>query len=100
VRLTPLIAGFGIVLSAGCARDRVFREMSDSTYIKTMVALRQLPIGMADTTFRARQRDSILRAMGVTAAELEAIAIRLSEDPARAAVIFRAIENPTLSSPP
>ena len=73
--------------------------MSDSTYIKTMVALRRLPLGV-DSAFRARQRDSILRAFGVTAKELEAIAIRLSENPDRAAPIFRAIENPTASPPP
>jgi hypothetical protein len=89
------------MLASGCTRDPVFREMSDSTYIRTMVALRKLPIGPSDTLARARQRDSILNAVGVTAAELEAIAVRLSEDPARAAAIFRAIENPPpVSSPP
>lgn len=89
------------MLSAtGCNSDPVFREMSDSTYIRTMVALRKLPIGSADSLARARQRDSILQTFGVTPAELEAIAIRLSEDPARAAVIFRAIESPSVSSPP
>ena len=89
-----------LALSAGaCRRDPVFREISDSTYIKTMVALRRLPVGSMDSTSRAGQRDSILKAFGVTAKQLEDIAIRLAEDP-RAAVIFRAIENPTVSSPP
>lgn len=86
--------------AAGCNRDPVFREMSDSTYIRTMVALRRLPIGSADTVTRARQRDSILKANGVNPADLEAIAVRLSDDPARAAVIFRAIENWSTGSPP
>lgn len=90
----------GFVLATACTRDPIFREMSDSTYIKTMVELRKLPIGIADTTSRARQRDSILRVMGVTAVELETIAIRLSADPARAAVIVRAIENPAPGPPP
>ena len=90
-----------VALVAGaCSRDAVFTDMSDSTYIKTMVALRKLPVGPADTVARARQRDSILKAYGVTAAQLESVAVRLSNDPARAAVIFRAIENPSPVSPP
>lgn len=97
IRLTAIL---GILLATGCSRDPVFQEMSDSTYVRTMIALRKLPIGLADTTERVRQRDSILRAMGVTATELEAIAIRLSDDPARASEIFRAIENPTAPVPP
>jgi hypothetical protein len=85
--------------AGGCRRDPVFTEISDSTYIKTMVALRRLPVGSIDSTSRARQRDSILKAFGVTAKQLEDIAVRLAEDE-RAAAIFRAIENPTVSSPP
>ena len=88
------------ILAAACSRDAVFTDMSDSTYIKTMVALRKLPIGPVDTVARARQRDSILTAFGVTAAQLESVAVRLSNDPTRAAVIFRAIENPSTPSPP
>ena len=89
-----------VLLSNGCRREQVFTEMSDSTYVRTMVALRKLPIGVADTVPRARQRDSILKVFGVTAAQMESVAVRLSDDPARAAVIFRAIENPSVSSPP
>lgn len=95
-----LLSLFAALLIAGCTRDPVFTDMSDSTYIKTMVALRKLPIGPGDTVFRARQRDSILTAFGVTAAQLESVAVRLSNDPGRAAVIFRAIENPSPVSPP
>jgi hypothetical protein len=89
-----------LFIGLACSRDPVFREMSDSTFIRTMVALRKLPIGPADTVARARQRDSILTAFGVTAAQIESVAVRLSDDPARAAVIFRAIENPSTESPP
>ena len=88
-----------LTLAVASCRDPIFQEMSDSTYIKTMVALRRLPLGI-DSAFRARQRDSVLHAFGVTAKDLEAISIRLSEDPELAATIFRAIENPTVSSPP
>src|SRR5687768_10677180 len=49
-----------LILGAAC-REAIFREMSDSTYIKTMVALRRLPLGI-DSVSRARQRDSVLRA--------------------------------------
>ena len=89
-----------MAIGVGCRSDPIFREMSDSTYIRTMVELRKLPIGTIDSVTRARQADSILRAFGVTAEELETIASRLSEDPTRAAAIFRAIENPPTSSPP
>jgi hypothetical protein len=89
-----------MAIGAGCRSDPIFREMSDSTYIRTMIELRTLPIGTIDSVTRARRADSILRAFGVTAEELEAIAVRLSEDPTRAAAIFRAIENPPRSSPP
>lgn len=93
----PFFVGF-LLIGSSC-RDPIFQEMSDSTYIKTMVALRRLPLGI-DSAFRARQRDSVLRAYGVTAKDLEAISTRLSEDPELAATIFRAIENPPVSSPP
>lgn len=87
--------------AGGCRRDRVFTEMSDSTFVRTMVALRKLPVGMiADPAARARQRDSILTAYGVTGAQVESTAVRLANDPARAAAIWRAIEQPTVSSPP
>lgn len=99
-RRNILALTMAVTLATACRRDPVFQEMSDSTFVKTMVALRTLPIGPADTVIRARQRDSILKAFGVTAAQMESVAVRLSNDPARAAEIFRAIENPSVSSPP
>lgn len=87
-----------LIVGAAC-RDAIFSEMSDSTYIRTMVALRRLPLGI-DSVSRARQRDSVLRAFGVTAKDLETIANRLAEDPKRAADIYRAIENTTVTPPP
>lgn len=90
----------GLLVATGCRRERVFTEMSDSAYVRTMVALRKLPIGSGNPTVRARQRDSILNAFGVTAAQLESVAVRLADDPERAAEIFRAIENAGAISPP
>lgn len=98
-RTSTLVAIAALVtLVSACRSDPIFREMSDSTYVQTMAALRRLPLNI-DSVSRARQRDSVLRTFGVTAQELEAIAIRLSDDPARAAVVFRTIENFTTVSP-
>ena len=99
-RVSMVLAGI-VVLSAGnaCRNDPIFREMSDSTYVRTMAALRRLPLGL-DSVSRARQRDAVLQSFGVTAKDLEAIAVRLAEDPARAANVFRAIENSTVGTPP
>jgi hypothetical protein len=91
-RLAPLLA---LLLFTGCQRDTVFTEMSDSTFVQTMVALRKLPVGAnIDRATRDRARDSILNALGVTAAQVESTAVRLANDPARASDIWRAIENP------
>jgi len=99
-RPIAIIALAALMQSNGCRSDPVFVEMSDSTFVRTMVALRKLPIGSADTTTRARQRDSVLRVFGVTAAQVESTTLRLANDPARAAAIWRAIENPSTGSPP
>lgn len=93
-----LVAVALLSIGSGCRGDPVFREMSDSTYVKTMAALRRLPLSI-DSVSRARQRDAVLQSFGVTAKDLEAIAVRLAEDPARAANVFRAIENSTVGLP-
>jgi hypothetical protein len=99
----PLASLIGLVLVAApsCGREAVFTEMTDSTFVQTMVALRKLPIGESiDTVARNRQRDAILKRFGVTAAQVESTAIRLANDPARASEIWRAIENPNATVPP
>jgi hypothetical protein len=89
-----------LLLVTGCRRDAVFTEMSDSTFVQTMVALRKLPVGSnIDRATRDRSRDSILAAHGVTAAQVESTAVRLANDPARASDIWRAIENPNPTRP-
>lgn len=90
-----------LLLSANaCRRDVVFTEMSDSTFVRTMVALRRLPVGgQGDQAARTRQRDSILAAFNVTGAQMESTAVRLASDPARAAAVWRAIESPVVTSP-
>jgi hypothetical protein len=75
--------------------------MSDSTFVRTMLALRTLPVGIiTDPAGRMRQRDSILAAHGVTAAQMESTAVRLATDPVKASRIWQAIENPVVPPPP
>ena len=88
-----------LFLAGGCRSDPIFSDMSDSTYVRTMVALRKLPVGTVDSVSRARQTDSVLKAFGLTAAQVESTSVRLSNDPARAAEIWRAIENARTSPP-
>ena len=92
----PILA---LLLVAACRSDSVFSDISDSTYVRTMVALRKLPVGNVDSAGRARQTDSVLKSFGLTAAQLESTSVRLSGDPARAAEIWRAIEQAP-STPP
>lgn len=92
-----LTAG-SLLIATACRRDPVFKDMSDSTFVRTMVALRKLPVGSSDTS-RVRQRDSILAAFGVTGAQLESTAVRLADDPARASEIWNVIQNPRPPSP-
>lgn len=85
-------------LAVGCGRGDIVAGVSDSTFVHTMVALRQLPVGSTlDTAARARSRDSILQAHGVTAAQLESAAARLADQPERAAQLWRVIENAAFS---
>ncbi len=101
-RTKPLrrILAFVLLVGVACRADGIFTEMSDSTFVQVMVALRKLPIGPADTVSRARQRDSVLKTFGVTAAQVESTAVRLASDPVRAKEIFQAIENPGAPKPP
>jgi len=94
IALTTLIAGMA------CRSDRVFADMSDSTFVRTMIELRKLPVSPADPALRAQRRDSILNSIGVTATQVESTAVRLANDPALAARIWRAIEAPGSATPP
>jgi hypothetical protein len=85
-------------LSTGCAAGDIVSGVSDSTFVRTMVALRQLPTGTSiDTIARAQSRDSILEAHGVTAAQLESAAVHLADQPDRAAGLWRMIESAALA---
>jgi hypothetical protein len=94
------IAAVLAIVATACRGGDIVNGVSDSTFVRTMIALRQLPIGISvDTGARARSRDSILRAHDITAAELEAAAARLADQPDRAAQLWRVIESAPASPP-
>ena len=61
----------------------------DSTFVATMTDLRRLPTGAANDS---AARLAVLRRHRVSPDGLEAIAAELAADPARAAVVWRRIE--------
>lgn len=82
-----------LTLVLGCRRGEISDGVSDSTYVRTMVALRKLPLGpFEDSIPRLRMRDSVLRHFGLTAAQLESASAALASQPDRAAALWRAIE--------
>jgi len=88
------------VLVVGCRGGEIVSGVSDSTFARTMIALRRLPLATGDdTTARAAARDSILRAHGITGAQLESAAVRLADEPDRAANLWRVIEAAQFESP-
>ncbi len=74
-----------MILVTGCRRSGIAAGVSDSTYVRVIAELRHLPYAAGgDTTTRARARDSILRAYGVTAAQLKSATAALASQPDRA----------------
>lgn len=88
-----------VVLVASCRPERTFSLMSDSTFVRAMIELRQLPLGTGNPSGRATSRDSILGKYGVTGADLESTAVWLAREPKRAADIWRAIESHVFTPP-
>jgi hypothetical protein len=96
--------GYRAVITAfcvtACGRPELASGVSDSAFVKVMGALRQLPVGGdTDSASRNRRRDSILRANGLSAAQLESAAVSLSADPKRASAVWRAIEQRGQATP-
>lgn len=86
---------------ASCRGDEIVSGVSDSTFAQTMIALRRLPLATtSDTVARAAARDSILRAHGITGVQLESAAVRLADQPDRAANLWRVIEAAQFEAPP
>jgi hypothetical protein len=100
LRLTLLLTT-ALVSSSACQRPELVAGVNDSTFVRVMAALRRLPIGASiDTVARARLRDSILRANGLTVAQLESAAASLSDNPTRASDVWKAIERRAADTTP
>src|SRR5512132_2174698 len=82
-----------LVALAGCRQQPLATGVTDSTFVRVMVGLRRLPTGNSfDRGVRDRSRDSILKANGVSAGQIESAAVSLASHPDRAAAIWRAID--------
>lgn len=100
-----LLALLCLVALLGCRRGEIVRGVSDSTYVRAMVALRRLPLGpFEDSTPRIRSRDSVLASFGISAEQLESASVALATQPDRAAALWQKIEiggsDPAPAPPP
>jgi hypothetical protein len=82
-----------LLAALGCRDDQLVSGISDSTFVRTLAELRRVPTLAAGDSTRARAlRDSILRAQGVTATQLEQAARRLADAPNRAQRLWQEID--------
>ena len=89
-----------VLVLGGCRQRPLAPGISDSTFVRVMAGLRRLPTGTAvDRYTRDHARDSILKAHGVTAPQIESAAVALAADPERAAALWRAIDAANTSRP-
>jgi hypothetical protein len=96
-----LLAAVIALTTSACRQSELATGVSDSTFVRVMASLRQLPVAdVPDTMARGRSRDSILRVNGVTAAQIESAAVSLASDPARASNVWNAIEQHSTASKP
>ena len=81
---------------AGCKSSAEPASPDDSVFVRTMGELRRIRTDPAlDSAARDSAREATLRAHGVSAAELEAMARELASDPGRALEEWREIERIT-----
>ena len=78
--------------TSGCQGREIISGVDDSTFVRTMAALRQVQgdSTLGDSARRVR-RDSVLRRNEVTADRLERAARALADDPQRAEALFQAV---------
>ena len=65
-------------------------DARDSAFVTTMIELKRLPPGTADTAVR----NAVIRRHGFTVRSLESAAAELAANPARAAEVWARIDNP------
>jgi hypothetical protein len=102
VRATPRqirIPHLALILAlgtGGCQGREIVAGVDDSTFVRTIAALRQV---QGDSTIgdsvRRLRRDSVLRRNRVTADQLERAARALADDPPRAEALFQAVNRTT-----
>ncbi len=90
VPLVSLVLGAAGLATSGCGPSNDL-GMSDSTYVAAMSGLERLERNAAAPITQG-QRDSVMRALGVTPTELERAAELLARQPGRASELWRAID--------
>ena len=82
-----------LAASTACRRSHDLNGVSETKFVAVMAALKQVrdKPGL-DSSRRAKSRDSILQKEGLTSAQLEAAAMRLAQNPARAQTVWEAVE--------
>lgn len=90
---SSIIALLALCAFAACTSSAEPTAAEDSLFVKTMGELRRIRTDPAlDSTARDSAREATLRAHGVSAEELEAMARALAQDPKRALDDWREIE--------
>lgn len=95
MRVAPAFFLVVLVLTpnVGCQRAQLATGVSDSTFVAVMAELKRVhDTPGVDSGRRAARRDSILQRRGLTPAQLEAAALRLAQNPARAQTVWQAVE--------
>jgi hypothetical protein len=90
---SSIIASLALAACAACKSSAEPTAASDSLFVNTMGELRRIRTDPAlDSMARDSAREATLRAHGVSAEELEAMARALAQDPKRALEAWREIE--------
>jgi hypothetical protein len=91
--VATLLSVFVLVSVVGCQRGRGVDGVSDSVFVDVMAKLKRVrDMPGLDSGRRAFKRDSILQGKGLKPAQLEAAALRLAHNPARAQTMWQAID--------
>src|SRR5215207_4524421 len=77
--------------ASGCQGRDIVAGIDDSTFVRTMTALRRIQVDstIADSAARAAARAAALKRHGVTAEQFERAAQALADDPERAQALFQ-----------
>lgn len=95
-----LLLGLALVaLLPACRRQELASGISDSTFVRTVLALRRVPlVAGPDSGRRSAMRDSIMRAHHVTPAQLERAARELAAQPSHAQKVWMQIDTASMGA--